>query len=368
MGYGWGPGSFGTNVSNITTQAIYDRVQTPGATSSVTFNFTAFPGVLEQWTWRVNITNVNVGDLPNNGAYAENGARGFGQELEDPHFVNVAYDFQWPEGGEIQDALNRTFSESGAHTSTGPGQLCAAYFNMQGLPSDITNRYKESDNGDCTGVFGEDCVAAMLNASALWSGNGGVCGLPGRGFTELPQCQSIFNTTKYPGRFCGATGGQRKLKLQVMSTAELTCSDRAGQHNLERGDRVSPWRLSTSYQWREFHVSQLSPDERHQRDALPKGKSRATSYCIECSPGIEADAVSTSQQDRCTYLQCRDCWCLVCQRIERLRSRGSLLVTVEQDRAKVGTPHLGHRERAHAAWTFLYRCEQESSSRTCPHI
>ena len=98
------------------------------------------------WTWRVNISNVAV---PNSNEYA----------------ANAQYDLQWPFGGTLQSYLER-FQEEGS-TDNDETNLCG-YFSVFTLPQNITGRYMQSFNGNCSALLGDQC-ARSLSSSLLGS-------------------------------------------------------------------------------------------------------------------------------------------------------------------------------------------------------
>lgn len=98
------------------------------------------------WIWRVNISNVAV---PGSNQYA----------------ANAQYDLQWPFGGTLQSYLER-FQEGGS-TDNDETDLCA-YFSVFTLPQNITGRYMQSFNGNCSALLGDQC-ARSLSSSLLGS-------------------------------------------------------------------------------------------------------------------------------------------------------------------------------------------------------
>jgi hypothetical protein len=155
-----------------------------------------FPGIdNETWTWRVNITNVAVPD-------ARQPFPGEQPPLVDPHVVYMTYDFQWPGGGTLNEKIN----QSDSSVSGQPQQVCMTTY-WAPVRSQYANRYQESDNGDCSSVFGGDCTAAFL--SALRPAFGGQCRLP-QGDPMPDECRNRV-LPPGPGVFSGAsTSGKLK--------------------------------------------------------------------------------------------------------------------------------------------------------------
>ncbi|KXT02483.1 hypothetical protein AC578_4204 [Pseudocercospora eumusae] len=41
--------------------------------------------------------------------------------------------------------------------------LCVTVVDLGGLPYNVSNNYRESDNGDCSDALGAECIAALLH-------------------------------------------------------------------------------------------------------------------------------------------------------------------------------------------------------------
>ncbi|KAI5371072.1 hypothetical protein Slin14017_G019510 [Septoria linicola] len=175
-----GPG-FGPDIPENLT--VLEANLSPNATRSVNFNVSAGSGndlYREEWTWRVNVTKIpsEVLMVP---SYLES------KNVTDPYIINTVYDLQWP-GGET---LNATTADALGNSNPGlPNSLCVSIVDLYGLPERVTNRYQESDNGDCSNVLGDACAAAIRSGVRAPSANGR-CQTP-RAISDIPACK---NTT-----------------------------------------------------------------------------------------------------------------------------------------------------------------------------
>lgn len=193
IGSDYGPIKEGTQEGDVVLNANHN----PNSTSSVTFNFTTIasngrPAFSEQWTWRVNITDIATSNFDNPNDMI---GGGFAGNLTDPTFTNVVYDFQWPGGDDLD-----TYLAAATDNATGvAGKLCYATLDLRGLPANVSNKYQESDNGNCNNVLGEECVNALLAAWQPVQADG-LCP-SGPGFKTIPECASTLGATDCSGSF-----------------------------------------------------------------------------------------------------------------------------------------------------------------------
>ncbi|KAI7203356.1 hypothetical protein KC316_g1300 [Hortaea werneckii] len=132
-GPGFGPGERGSDVE----RAIMEASQHPNATNEVSFQLMR-PGASAvdqnnasmQWSWRVNISEINFGSLPTNP-----GELHYPGNAADFHFVNAVNSLSWPGGGELSDELVRVTGNA----SGDAGRLCVTLFDLPDLPVNITN-------------------------------------------------------------------------------------------------------------------------------------------------------------------------------------------------------------------------------------
>lgn len=164
--------------------------ENPNATSSVTFNFTtpaSINGVFSQeWTWRVNISEVSTAGF--NGSFSGSGSFP-NEQNNDTSLTNTVHDFQWPGGGYLNNYLhNATNNATGA-----AGTLCVTVVDLSGLPYNVSNNYRESDNGDCSNALGAECVAAVLRGMPPVQ-NSGSCPTAGD-LSSYPECNSTLSVS-----------------------------------------------------------------------------------------------------------------------------------------------------------------------------
>lgn len=236
IGTNYGPIRQGTQGADV----VLDANHNPNSTSSVTFNFTTVgrngrPSFTEQWTWRVNVSDIATSNFDNPNDITGGGYAG---DLTDPTFTNVVYDFQWP--GD--DDLNTYLAEATDNATGVAGKLCYATLDLRDLPANVTNNYQESDNGSCNNVLGEDCVNALL---AAWQPvrADGVCP-SGPGFKTIPECASTLGATSCSGSF-GArkwpSHFQQQMKQVLTWLVVLGNTTSAGQLNLTNPNATYPY-------------------------------------------------------------------------------------------------------------------------------
>ncbi|KAM0718863.1 hypothetical protein Q7P37_005935 [Cladosporium fusiforme] len=130
-----------------------DSLSGPNATNSVNFTF-----VGEEWTWRVNVSEITSHEDESSNNSSKSVAM-------------TTFDLRWPNStsslNETVRALN-TNDTSGSitHSSTGNSSkdepLCMAVLTRQIYPN-VTNLHGEADNGDCEIVLGKECVEEILS-------------------------------------------------------------------------------------------------------------------------------------------------------------------------------------------------------------
>ncbi|ETS76090.1 hypothetical protein PFICI_11477 [Pestalotiopsis fici W106-1] len=121
-----------------------------------------------EWTWRVNISDVATPKVEDN-------------DLADPHVVSTTYDFTWPYGDDLSEALD------GANSS-----FCMSVVESLDLPVSVLNGYTEDDanSTSCVPALGQDCVAAILQRGAISAaGNGSYCSSPAEPWNLLSACK-----------------------------------------------------------------------------------------------------------------------------------------------------------------------------------
>ncbi|KAF7197037.1 hypothetical protein HII31_01462 [Pseudocercospora fuligena] len=164
--------------------------ENPNATSSVTFNFTTSASIngvfTQEWTWRVNISEVSTVGF--NGSFSGSGSFA-NEQNNNTSLTNTVHDLQWPGGGYLNDYLhNATNNATGA-----AGTLCAAVVDLSGLPYNVSNNYHDSDNGDCSNALGAECVAAVLRGMPPVQ-NSGSCPTVGD-LSSYPECNSTLSVS-----------------------------------------------------------------------------------------------------------------------------------------------------------------------------
>lgn len=119
--------------------------------SSNTSTEASFPFSLdspnENWTWRVNVTNVALpADLSPNG-------------LENYSAAYLQWDLQWSGGRNLKEYLGPATGQD----PTARASLCIKAQSYP-VPSNVTSRYSADDNGNCSSVLGNECATAVADA------------------------------------------------------------------------------------------------------------------------------------------------------------------------------------------------------------
>lgn len=184
---GLGPSDSGDSLE----QAVMEASQHPNITNEVQFQFTR-PGASandqnsasNQWSWRVNITEIPVANLPSSPGYLH--ASGD----SDVHFIDTVNSLSWPSGGDLSDELARVTGNASGNA----GRLCLTLLGLPDLPANITNQYDSGNDGNCANVIGASCAQAMIGRAAP---NADGCNsqsptLP----QDIPECQSMFSQAR----------------------------------------------------------------------------------------------------------------------------------------------------------------------------
>jgi len=120
----------------------------PNASSSVTFT-RKYNNTDESWTWRINITEIavpdRVSDLGKDSANFTQGLR----------VANIQWQLGWPSEDESLQALLGNRNSSVSFTAL-----------VSNKPSNITDRYKNEDNGNCAPVLGDQCTKSLTEAAS----------------------------------------------------------------------------------------------------------------------------------------------------------------------------------------------------------
>ena len=135
-----------------------------------------------QWSWRVNITEMNLASVPSPPENIH-----YSGDASDFHFVDTVYSLSWPRGGDLSDELARVTGNASGNA----GRLCMSVLGLPGLPANITNQYDPGNDGNCANVIGAGCAQALLARAAP---NGGSCsGGPQYLPENIPECKSVFS-------------------------------------------------------------------------------------------------------------------------------------------------------------------------------
>lgn len=171
------------------------------------------PRNLGNWTWTVNVTDVPTSNFHEPVAGSTAGSRNY----TNPHFVNTVYSLQWPGGGELTTYLNNATHNASGLSAT----LCMATVQLQGLPSNVTDKFQPSDNGDCSSVLGPECVRAYLSALTTNNIVADSCAA-GPQFSSIKECNSTLAVAP-----CGGSvgyGEHATLQNWIEQGTNMVCS------------------------------------------------------------------------------------------------------------------------------------------------
>lgn len=101
--------------------------------------------------------------------------------VSDPHHISTTYDFEWPGGGNLSEALQG---------STRP--FCISSPDVV-FPENVTDLYTEdnANSTDCTPVLGDDCVQAILRIGNNISFRE-KCTPPSTIWSQIPECNATL--------------------------------------------------------------------------------------------------------------------------------------------------------------------------------
>lgn len=118
-------------------------------THAVSFSYASNSN--QNWTWTLktsdvhmpNITGTNLDTAQPNGP-------------ANPHVAFTTYDFSWPQGGSLNDAVKQSSDQNNGAYAPSCMYLIWAQF-----PLNVSSKYDPSSS-DCTGALGEACVKAIV--------------------------------------------------------------------------------------------------------------------------------------------------------------------------------------------------------------
>lgn len=146
---------FGTNSSapddGYATFKAADRM--PNETHEVMFNRDNTITSGKNWTWTLKISNVA---MPNDTGFDIGAQRSV--DYPNAHVAFTTYDFGWPQGGNLNQAVAKGENLNSAITNTYPSCM---YLIWAMWPANVSEKY-DSSSSDCTSALGQDCVNKLL--------------------------------------------------------------------------------------------------------------------------------------------------------------------------------------------------------------
>jgi hypothetical protein len=128
-------------------QAFEAAGRQPNAVSSVTFNRT-FNNTPETWAWGINTTELAVPDRIYDLGTPE---ADFSEGLR---VTDIQWQLQWPGSDDEGSNFQSFLCERNMNASFSTVILT--------LPSNITDSYKNGDDGDCVPILGEQCTKSLI--------------------------------------------------------------------------------------------------------------------------------------------------------------------------------------------------------------
>jgi hypothetical protein len=120
----------------------------PNVTSAVTSTRT-YNNTPEIWTWRVNITEIAVPDqISDLGMPSANFSQGL-------HVANTQWQLEWPSDDDSLQMFLGKRNMSVSFTTL-----------VSNKPSNITDRYKDADNGNCATILGDQCTQSLTQTAS----------------------------------------------------------------------------------------------------------------------------------------------------------------------------------------------------------
>ncbi|KAL0944788.1 uncharacterized protein CTRU02_202675 [Colletotrichum truncatum] len=171
-------GSIPYGLEGRSADVVKDAVTRPNTTNSQEFSL-LFDKTDTDWTWRINVTDIALPHL-------EGQLEGDLESIVNPHLISISYDFEWPGGGNMSQAMG-DFTGSFCVTSiVSP----ISPYGDNGLPT------TDGGNGNgCESVLGPDCVKAILKGSNSKSSN--ECVDPSLEWHRIPECNSALDLQLY---------------------------------------------------------------------------------------------------------------------------------------------------------------------------
>lgn len=110
--------------------------------SSVAFEH-PFNGTTETWTWHINVSETVIPPQLQGS-----------QDSEEQYFTNTQWSLNWPGDSESLVPWLRSRNTSLSFVAL-----------LSNKPTNITDRYRDQDNGNCTALFGESCTKSLYNTA-----------------------------------------------------------------------------------------------------------------------------------------------------------------------------------------------------------
>jgi hypothetical protein len=150
-----GPLKSGLGRTPEAEQVVADAGRQSNGTSSNDFTRT-FNNTPETWNWRINTTELAVpSPIDDLGKPEANYSQGL-------KVANIQWQLQWP-GSDEDGSSFQSFLKARNATASFEAVIV-------NLPDNITDGYKDEDNGSCKTILGEQCVQSLADDSSSREG------------------------------------------------------------------------------------------------------------------------------------------------------------------------------------------------------
>jgi hypothetical protein len=150
-----GPLKSGLGRTPEAEQVVADAGRQSNGTSSIDFTRT-FNNTPETWNWRINTTELAVpSPIDDLGKPEANYSQGL-------KVANIQWQLQWP-GSDEDGSSFQSFLKARNATASFEAVIV-------NLPDNITDGYKDEDNGSCKTILGEQCVQSLADDSSSREG------------------------------------------------------------------------------------------------------------------------------------------------------------------------------------------------------
>lgn len=141
------------------SQGFIDANNNPNASNTVFFQHyyqgSVNAALTSNWSWTVKVSDVVA--PPNSSVDPPLSS--------DAHVAYTTYEFSWPDDGDLNEVLQ---DENNANPN-GRYDSCAYIFTAL-FPSNVSKKFDEGSDSNCTNILGAECVANLTLATSVFDG------------------------------------------------------------------------------------------------------------------------------------------------------------------------------------------------------